>query len=64
VSIAALAWSIYNDQRTRAQEPTQDSLARQIRITLRSQETYVPTSAERITEVVATEIIRGANPDR
>jgi hypothetical protein len=64
VAIATLAWTIYNDQRNRAREytaglePEADSIARQVRITLREQDTALPPGIERITEVVATEIIR------
>jgi hypothetical protein len=60
VAIATLAWTIYNDQRNRSHErdPEADSIARQVRITLREQDTRLPPGTERITEVVATEIIR------
>jgi hypothetical protein len=60
VSIATLAWTIYNDQRNRAreEEPQADTIARQVRITLRDQDISLPPGTERITEVVATEIIR------
>jgi hypothetical protein len=63
VSIATLAWTIYNDQRNRASEakvqaPGEESVARQVRIALREQDTVLPSGTERITEVVVTEIIR------
>ena len=60
VAIATLAWTIYNDQRNRSHErqPEADSIARQVRITLREQDTALPPGTEHITEVVATEIIR------
>jgi hypothetical protein len=69
VSIATLAWTIYNDHRNRAQEndqrnrareeePQADTIARQVRITLRDQDISLPPGTERITEIVATEIIR------
>jgi hypothetical protein len=70
VSVATLAWTIFNDQRARHKEqqqgqgPEADSIARQIRITLRDQDTVLPPDAERITEVVATEIIRYSNQPR
>jgi hypothetical protein len=62
VSAAGLAWTIYVNQRDHAhgQEPAADSIARQVRITLREQDTALPPGTERITEVVATEIIRQA----
>lgn len=61
VGIATLAWTIYNDQRDRASDPPPSSIAHQIRITLREQETILPAGAERITEIVATEITRHAS---
>ncbi len=62
VSAATLAWTIYVNQRDRGhgQEPEADSVARQVRITLRDQDTALPSGTERIIEVVATEIIRQA----
>lgn len=62
VSIATLAWTVYNDQRNRGhgQEPEADSFTREVRITLRDQDTALPPGTELITEVVATEIIRHA----
>jgi hypothetical protein len=56
VSIATLAWTIYNDQRNRTPDPPPSSIARQVRITLRDQDTPLPRDIEHITEVVATEI--------
>jgi hypothetical protein len=62
VSIAALAWTIYNDQRKNtSQPPPATTLARQVRITLRAQDTSLPPVTERITEVIATEITQLAN---
>ena len=62
VAVATLAWTIYNDHRNRAQEPQPSSIARQVRITLRDQDTPLPPGTEHITEVVATEITRQARP--
>jgi hypothetical protein len=64
VSIATLAWTIYNDQRKHTPHPPPDSIARQVRITLREQDTALPPGAERITEIVATEITRHTRPPR
>jgi hypothetical protein len=60
VSIATLAWTIYNDQRTGTPPPPPSTIARQVRITLREQDISLPPGTERITEVVATEITRQA----
>jgi hypothetical protein len=62
VAIATLAWTIYNDQRKHSPDPKADFIARQVRITLREQDTVLPPSTERITEIVATEITRHASP--
>jgi hypothetical protein len=62
VSIATLAWTIYNDQRRHTPDPPPNSVARQVRITLREQDISLPPGTERITEVVATEITRQAEP--
>jgi hypothetical protein len=64
VTIATLAWTIYNDQRDHTPDPPPASIARQVRVTLRGQDTVLPAGTERITEIVATEIIRQARPDK
>jgi hypothetical protein len=62
VAIATLAWTIYNDQRKHTPDPPSSSIARQVRITLRDQDVSLPPGTDRITEIVATEISRQANP--
>ena len=62
VSVATLAWTIYNDQRTRTPDPPASSIARQVRITLQDEDVSLPRGSERITEVVVTEITRQARP--
>ncbi len=62
VSIAQLAWSVYSDRRKHTPDPSPDSIARQVRITLRDHDMTLPPGTERITEIVATEITRHANP--
>jgi hypothetical protein len=65
VTIATLAWTIYNDQRNRTPGPPPPAtIARQVRITLRENDTILPPGTEHITEVVATEITRQASPPR
>ena len=64
VAIATLAWTIYNDKHKDKDKPPQPSvIARQIRIQLREQDVVVPAGTERITEVVATELIRYASEE-
>ena len=58
VSIAQLAQAILSDRRNHRAETSPDSLARQVRISLREHEIPVPAGTDRITDVVVTEIIR------
>src|SRR5580692_2171488 len=63
VSIASLAWTIYNDRRNHSPEPPPaETIARQVRITLRDQDLSLPPGAGRITEIIATEITRHGRP--
>jgi nitrogen fixation-related uncharacterized protein len=65
VAIATLAWTIYNDQRNnRTSDPEPNTIARQVHVTLREQDTILPPGTEHITEIIATEITRHANPPR
>jgi len=63
VSAASLAWNIYNDQRnaTEGPRPEADSIAHQVRLALGAEGAILPPGTDRITEVVATEIIRQSN---
>ena len=59
VSIASLAWTIYNDRHNHSHEPPPpETIARQVRITLRHQDLSLPPGTDRITEIIATEITR------
>jgi hypothetical protein len=58
VSIAQLAQAILSDRRTRSAETSPESIARQVRISLREHDLPVPAGTDRITDVVVTEIIR------
>lgn len=64
VSIATLAWTIYNDQRERNPHPQPETIERQVRIALRERDVALPGGTERITEVVVTEITRQASSPR
>jgi hypothetical protein len=64
VSIATLAWTIYNDQRERTADPKPEAIERQVRIALREQDVALPAGTDRITEVIVTEITRQAASDR
>lgn len=59
VSIASLVWTIYNDwHKQHSEPPPPDTIASQIRITLREQDISLPPGIDRITEIIATEITR------
>jgi hypothetical protein len=64
VAIATLAWTIYNDQRKHTPDPPSDAITRQVRITLREQDTPMPAGTDHITDVIVTEITRQASPPR
>ncbi len=65
VTIAQLPWSILTEQRKHTADLTPDSIARQVRITLRQQDAPpLPPGADRITDVVITEITRLQGPPR
>jgi hypothetical protein len=64
VTIAQLAWSIITEQRKHT-DPAPDSITRQVRITLRQQDAPpLPPGADRITDVVITEITRPQDTPR
>ncbi len=58
VIIAQLAWTILTDHRNHTAEPSHESIAREIRITLRQQDLILPAGTDHITDVVITETIR------
>jgi hypothetical protein len=63
VSAASLAWTIYNDRLAHSHEPPPpESIARQVRITLRDRDLSLSPGTDRITEIVATEITRRHEP--
>src|SRR5260370_1382314 len=63
VSIASLAWTIYNDRRRHSPDPpSPESISRQIRTPLREQDPVLPPDAGRITEIIAPEITRHGRP--
>lgn len=67
VSIASLAWTIYNDHynsndRRDHVSDQPEAIARQVRITLRDQDIELSPRTERIIEIVTTEITRPTGP--
>ena len=61
VSIATLAWTIYNDLKKTKTSPTLDVVARSIHVEIRNWGDLSPTSLEQITDIVVTEIINADN---
>ena len=58
VSIATLAWTIYNDQRAHTPNPQPDAIAHGVRDTLSEQGITLPSGTEKITEIIVHEITR------
>lgn len=63
VSIASLAWQIYDSRRKKGEKPTAPVLAREVRIVQRER-TGLDGTEEKIIEIVATEIIRATAEDQ
>jgi hypothetical protein len=58
VAIASLAWTVYTDLKKRAAQPTEQVVARTVRVTRRDQ--GQAAAPARIVEVVVTETLRAA----
>jgi hypothetical protein len=63
VAVASLAWTIYTDQRKKTPAPSPDTVARAVRVELRTHthSDVDPADQEKITSIVITEIIRNAD---
>ncbi len=64
VSIATLAWNIYNDLKTKTPNPTPDTVTRMARVELRNRSETVSAQQQEIAEVVITEFMRYAGDSR
>jgi hypothetical protein len=62
VTIAQLAWTIITSHPQPGTPPPPETIARQIRITLRQHDTPLPPGTEHITDIVITEITRHTTP--
>lgn len=56
VAIATLAWTVYSDLRRKTPEPSPEAVARQVLCQLRQNSGSTQDDADRITEIVVTEI--------
>ena len=57
VSIATLAWTVYNDLRKKTPDPSAQVLARTIRVELRDYGRLSPTERDQLIDVVVTETL-------
>ncbi|MGA2826712.1 MAG: hypothetical protein ABSF03_11390 [Streptosporangiaceae bacterium] len=62
VSIAGLAWQIYDDRRKQRQKPTAEELARAVRVEQRTRSDLTGFE-EKVIEIVAVEIIKAVDGD-
>ncbi|QLE75157.1 hypothetical protein FGW37_29310 [Streptomyces rectiverticillatus] len=60
VSVASLAWTIYQDLRTRAPSPSRSVIARRVRIELPADGRTAPEERDRIIDIVVEEVTRDA----
>lgn len=63
VSIASLAWQVYDSRRKEGGKPTAPSLAREVRLAQRER-TGLDGTQERIIEIVVGEIIKAEDDDQ
>lgn len=57
VSVATLAWTVFNDLRDRAATPSRDVVARRVRVRLETHDRLTPAERDRIIDVVVSETI-------
>jgi hypothetical protein len=58
VSVATLAWTVYQDLRTKTERPAPEAVARRIRIELDEGGTSGPAELEAVVDVVVEEIVK------
>ncbi|HEV2809891.1 MAG TPA: hypothetical protein VGV93_05780 [Acidimicrobiales bacterium] len=62
VSVATLAWTVFNDLRTKAAKPSADVVARRVRVRLETDDSVTPAARNHIIDVVVSETIVAAGP--
>lgn len=62
VSVATLAWTVFNDLRSKAAKPSPDVVARQVRVRLETPDSVTPAERDRIIDVVVSETIVAGGP--
>ncbi|MFE5870315.1 hypothetical protein ACFQ6V_16955 [Streptomyces roseifaciens] len=60
VSVASLAWTVYQDLRTRTPSPSRPVIARRVRIELPADGRTAPEERDRIIDIVVEEVTRDA----
>jgi hypothetical protein len=55
VSIASLAWTVYNDSKKKTANPSRDVVARTVRLQLTDAGEHSPKDSDKIIDVVVTE---------
>jgi hypothetical protein len=58
VAVAQFAWGVVVEKRKHTDQPSVESVSREVRIWAREQDVPMPAGSDRITEVVVTEVIR------
>jgi hypothetical protein len=63
VGVATLAWNVYKDLRSEKSKPSDDAVARRVRVALREADAPVVRRQDLIIEVVVREVIQAADED-
>ena len=61
VSVATLAWTVYNDLRTKTPQPAPDVVARTVRVRLSDTTGLDPAQRDRVIDVVVEETVQASS---
>jgi hypothetical protein len=61
VSVATLAWTVFNDLRNKTPKPPPEGIARRVRVELETHDSVTPAQRDRIIEIVVSETIVAAS---
>lgn len=62
VSVATLAWTVFNDLRNKAAMPSTDVVARRVRVRLEAHASVTPAERDHIIDLVVSETIVAVGP--